>query len=232
MLDVMDAGFISFYKDAGFGPINDTTCVPEAAVRYYEYRLPRKLIEYWRYWGWAGFADGLFWLVNPAEYEDVVALWLAGSPFERRDRYHVIARSAFGELFLWGEKTADSLTIQTLFGQIFPADRSDDIGNGSAQSMNTLIQEFMATLCRSNLDILDTHDRPLFSPLRERLGILRPDEMYGRAPSFIEHAPYRIEHFARVHAVTHMAQLATVCERYVMQDMGDVLRNSYLENLM
>ncbi|WP_414500821.1 MULTISPECIES: GAD-like domain-containing protein [unclassified Zymobacter] len=232
MMDVMDSGFISFYRDAGFGPINDTVCVPEAAIRYYEYRLPRKLIEYWRYWGWAGFADGLFWLVNPAEYEEVVALWLAGSPFEYRDRYHVIARSAFGELFLWGEKTADSLTIQTLFGQIFPADRSDDIGCGSSQNMNVLVQEFMATLCRSNLDILDIDNQPLFMPLRERLGSLRSDEMYGRAPAFIECAPYRIEHFARVHAIAHMTHLAKVGERHIMQDMGAVLKQSYLENLM
>lgn len=232
MMDVMDASFISFYKDAGFGPINDTICVPEAVARYYEYRLPRKLIEYWRYWGLAGFADGLFWLVNPAEYEEVVSLWLSGSPFEHHDRYHVIARSAFGELFLWGEKTADSLTIQTLFGQIFPADRSADIGAGGPQNMNMLIQEFMATLCRPCLDILDINDKPLFAPLYKRLGPLRPDEMYGRTLSSINHFPDRVEHFSRVPAITHMAHLARISERHIMQDMGDILRQSYLENLM
>lgn len=228
----MDASFVSFYRDAGFGPINDTICVPEAVARYYEYRLPRKLIEYWRYWGWAGFADGLFWLVNPSEYEDVVSLWLAGSPFEHYDRYHAIARSAFGELFLWGEKTADSLTIQTLFGQIFPADRSDDIGSGGAHKMNMLVQEFIAALCRPGLDILDVNGDPLFSPLRKRLGPLRPDEMYGRAPSYITHFPDRVEHFSRVHAITHMEHLAQISDRHIMQDMGAILKQSYLENLM
>lgn len=228
----MDAGFISFYRDAGFGPINDTIGVPENSIRYYEHRLPRQLIEYWRRVGWAGFADGLFWLVNPADYDDVVALWLADSPFERHDRYHVIARSAFGELFLWGEKTADSLTIQTLFGQIFPADRSDDLGIGGAQQMNFLIQEFMAALCRPCLDILDANDQPLFMQLCKHLGPLKADEMYGRASLFMEYPPCKVEHFSRVHATTHMAHLAQIGERHIMQDMGMVLKQACLENLM
>lgn len=232
MIDVMDSDFVSFYKNAGFGPVNDTTCVPEATARYYEYRLPQKLIEYWRCWGWAGFADGLFWLVNPAEYEEVVALWLAGSPFEHLDRYHVIARSAFGEIFLWGENTADSLTIQTLFGQIFPSDRSDDIGDGSPHYMNALVQEFISTLCRSNLDVFDEHQQPLFSRLQGKLGPLRSDEIYGRSPLIMDYASCYLEQFSRVRAVTHMAHLAKVGERHIMQDFGEVLKQSYIESLM
>lgn len=232
MMDVMDAGFISFYKDAGFGPINDFVAVPENSIRYYECRLPPQLIEYWRSIGWAGFADGLFWLVNPADYDDVVALWLAGSPFEGHDRYHVIARSAFGELFLWGEKTADSLTIHTLFGQIFPADRSDDLGLGEAQKMNSLIQEFMAALCRPCLDILDDNNQSLFRQLYERFGPLKADEMYGRKSLLMKFPPCRVEHFIRVHATTHMAHLAKLGERHIMQDMGMLLKQACLDNLM
>lgn len=232
MTNVMDDGFISFYKNAGFGPIKDTTCVPTTSIKYYEHRLPSQLITYWRYLGWAGFANGLFWLVNPADYKDVVDLWLEGSSFEYYDCYHVIARSAFGELFLWGEKTADSLTIQTLFGQIFPADRSGDTELIDDQQMNVFVHEFMTTLRRPNLDLLDVNEQPLFMRLYERLGPLNASEMYGCASLSMEYPPHRVEDFSRVHAVTHMAQLARLKERYVMQDMGLALQQAYLETLM
>ena len=232
MMGVMDDGFISFYKDAGFGPIKDTVCVPKTAIKYYEHRLPPQLITYWRYLGWAGFANGLFWLVNPADYKHVVDLWLDGSPFEYHDQYHVIARSAFGELFLWGEKTADSLTIQTLFVQIFPSDRSKDIGLVSDQRMDVIIQEFMATLCQPNLDILDSNEQPLFRQLYNCLGPLTANEMYGWASLSMEYPPHRAEHFSRVHAITHMSQLAKLKERHIMQDIGLVLEQAYIETLM
>ena len=232
MMDIIDAGFRYFYKEAGFGPIVDSTGVPDAVLTHYSSHLPHRLLEYWQLYGWAGFADGLFRLVNPDEYNELVSLWLAGSPFEHRDRYHVIARSAFGELFLWGERTADSLTIQTLYGQLFPSDRSKDIDHDSPQQFDTLIQEFMATLYRPHLDVLDDDNEPLFQRLHDHLGPLNVDEIYGRKPAYMLDHRCKLEHFQRVHAIGHMTLLAGISERYVMQDLNEVLQQARLKSLM
>lgn len=76
--------------------------VPPASLDHYQGKLPNQLLTYWQDHGWCGYGGGLFWMVNPQEYEDVVAYWLAGTHFETQDTYHLIARSAFGELYLWG----------------------------------------------------------------------------------------------------------------------------------
>jgi hypothetical protein len=36
----------------------------------------RTSFEYWSDEGWSGYADGLFWIVDPGQYEDLVGMWL------------------------------------------------------------------------------------------------------------------------------------------------------------
>jgi len=52
--------------------------VPPASLDHYQGKLPNQLLTYWQDHGWCGYGGGLFWMVNPQEYEDVVAQWLAG----------------------------------------------------------------------------------------------------------------------------------------------------------
>ncbi len=85
--------------------------VPESSIYRYRDKLPNQLLTYWAEHGWCGYGDGIFWTVNPQEYDAVVASWLEGTKFETFDAYHLIARSAFGDLYLWGEETGASLKI-------------------------------------------------------------------------------------------------------------------------
>lgn len=232
MIKVMDAGFRYFYKEAGFGPIVDSTCVPQIVLARYAGRLPNRLLDYWRLYGWAIFGEGLFRFVDPAEHDALIALWLAGTPFENKDRYHVIARSAFGELFLWGEHSADSLTIQTLHGQIFPSDRTSEIGDATPEKFDRLLEEFMGTLDREYLDVLGDDDELLFQRLQKREGRLKGDEIYGRTSKYLHNYQCSPEQFRKMHAVNHMSLLAKIGERHVMQDLGEVLQNARLRQLM
>jgi len=75
------------------------------------------LLEYWAEHGWCGYGEGIFWIVNPQEYEGVVASWIEGTTFEQQDTYHLIARSAFGDLYLWGEETGLSLKITSVLSR-------------------------------------------------------------------------------------------------------------------
>src|SRR5690554_274951 len=94
-----------------FGEPTHPRPVTVEEVERYRGVLPDKLLEYWQDVGWSGFADGLFWLVNPADYDHLVAMWLEDTPFETLDTYQAIARTAFGKLYVWGEKTNQYFVI-------------------------------------------------------------------------------------------------------------------------
>lgn len=85
--------------------------VPLSSLDRYRGILPSKLLEYWSEHGWCGYGDGIFWTVNPQEYEEVTASLIEGTMLERRDRYHLIARGAFGDLYLFEERTGFSVKI-------------------------------------------------------------------------------------------------------------------------
>lgn len=105
----MDEGLEFFLEKFGVG--FDRREVPDALMEKYGGKLPQKLLEYWTEYGWCGYAGGLFWTVNPQDYDPVVAAFLTGTRFETEDVYHVIAKGAFGDLYLWGESTGDCLCI-------------------------------------------------------------------------------------------------------------------------
>ncbi|EJM95415.1 GAD-like domain-containing protein, partial [Pseudomonas sp. GM74] len=112
----MDEIFSIFLETFG-GPV-DRQEVPASSIERYRGKLPNQLLEYWAEHGWCGYGDGIFWIVNPQEYEGVVASWLEGTEFEAFDIYHLIARSAFGDLYLWGERTGFSLKITSVLSRV------------------------------------------------------------------------------------------------------------------
>lgn len=98
----MDEAISLFIEEMGNPTSHES--VPSTAIEHYRTKLPGRLLNYWEDYGWSAHAGGIFWIVNPAEYEGVVRSWLEGTAFEARDIYHVIARTAFGCLYLWGKK--------------------------------------------------------------------------------------------------------------------------------
>ena len=94
-----------------FGETTAPIQATDQQIEGYRGILPDQLLHYWQQIGFSGFKDGLFWITNPAEFEDVLESFLDGTDYEDYDNYHVIARSAYGELYLWGERTGDSLAI-------------------------------------------------------------------------------------------------------------------------
>ncbi|AYD90155.1 hypothetical protein D5R93_09355 [Actinomyces lilanjuaniae] len=77
---------------------------PRLLVRVLGRVLPRSVLRVWRRFGFEGFGRGLFWVTDPLEWEPVVSEWL--DPVRDRlafsDTWYCLARSAMGNLFLWG----------------------------------------------------------------------------------------------------------------------------------
>lgn len=192
----MDEDFAGFLDD--FGPAIERRHVPLSSIDRYRGKLPDQLLAYWDQYGWCGYADGLFWTVNPQEYEPVLEAWIKDTPFMEEDVYHIIARTAFGELFFWGERTGSSLKIFAPGSYGIPR-QSRFVGN----EMNFGVQVFFGVQSRKRNDF-----EGMFVPALEKLGPLKNDEMYGFVPALALGGASSIDHLQKAKAVQHLTILA------------------------
>jgi hypothetical protein len=176
--------------------------VPLSSIDRYQGKLPKLLLEYWADHGWCGYGDGIFWIVNPQEYEGVVASWIEGTKLQERDTYHLIARSAFGDLYLFGEKTGFSLKISSVLSRYV-------INNLDfrTEEMDRHLQGFLLT---REVDANNYGD--LFKPAKKKLGTLRNNEMYGFVPALMLGGPDTLDHLEKVKAVEHLTLLSQIAE--------------------
>lgn len=196
----MDRVFARFIEK--FGDPIDRQQVPVSSIDRYQGKLPSLLLEYWAEHGWCGYGDGLFWLVNPQEYEGVVASWIEGTKFEKLDTYHIIARSAFGDLYFWGEKTGASLNITSILSRYIVFNSTLGL-----EYMDKQLQNFLLT---RNAD--DNDYGGLFKSAKKKFGNLRHDEMYGFIPALTLGGPDTLEHLEKVKAIEHLILLSQITE--------------------
>lgn len=192
----MDEDFAGFLQD--FGPAIDKRHVPPSSIDRYRGKLPDQLLKYWEDQGWCGYADGLFWTVNPQEYEAVLEAWIGDTPFIEKDVYHIIARGAFGKLYLWGERTGYSLKIFAPGSYCVPS-----IAPSPIDDMDFEIQLFFGGLSPDGSDFVN-----MFAPALKRLGRLKHDEIYGFVPALGLGGTSEPEYLQKVKAVEHLVLLA------------------------
>ncbi|RAU39809.1 MULTISPECIES: GAD-like domain-containing protein [unclassified Pseudomonas] len=192
--------FSRFLEKFG-GPV-DRQDVPVSSIERYRGKLPNQLLEYWAEHGWCGYGDGIFWIVNPQEYERVVDSWLEGTEFEKRDTYHLIARGAFGDLYLWGEKTGFSLKITSVFSRCVIHDFEP-----TPEQMDRKLQDFIVSRKVDSNDVEEW-----FKPARKKLGTLRHNEMYGFVPALALGGSASLDHVEKLEAVEHLILLSQLAE--------------------
>jgi len=205
----MDEAISLFIEEMG-NPTSHTP-VPSMAIEHYRNKLPRRLLSYWEGYGWSAHAGGIFWIVNPAEYESVVRSWLGGTAFEARDTYHVIARTAFGCLYLWGEKTGYSLKIESVLSRYC----AYELGT-TEDSLNRQSQIFFMNPSIESSDFLG-----FFSRARKKLGPLKSGEMYGFVPALMLGGSEKLENLEKVNTIEHLTFLSQLSplEPYTLSDL-------------
>ncbi len=170
-------------------------------VERYRGVLPDKLLQYWQEFGWSGFADGLLWLVNPADYDHLVAMWLEDTPFESLDTYRAIARSAFGKLYVWGEKTNRSFTISCPTHAIIALESEVTT---TEPSVDIAVEGFFVMASKEDYDLTDMSDKSLFTQALRTLGPLGPDEVYGFEPALIAGGEWSVNNLAKLNLDIHL----------------------------
>ncbi|NTS77885.1 DUF1851 domain-containing protein [Catenovulum sp. SM1970] len=204
----LDEDFEYFLEKFG-EPTNQTQCSMET-LKKYQGKLPSRLLEYWQEYGFCGFSDGLFWIVNPKDYEAILDEWLAPTDIPVNDTYHVFARNAFGDLFLWGEQTGYKYKIATSKGWIL--EREGD----PLSEHNIRIEWFFGG---QDIDLHEKKDEdanPLFEQCVKQFGALKADEMFSFVPSLITGGDATLENVNKVDIFVHLSLLAQFGEIEVL----------------
>ncbi|MCP4326544.1 MAG: DUF1851 domain-containing protein [Alteromonadales bacterium] len=212
----MNNFFDNFYNFSGFGPEINSEPVSATVLNKYKNKLPDRLLEYWATYGFSGWGNGMLWTVNPSDYTDIINHWLENTPFINNDNYHVIARTAFGSLIIWGENSGQSIEVISCYGMIFPSDASKKL---KQQGGDKLIDIYLATTTKKSLDIQDVDSNPLFERAIKKLGMLQSDEMYSFVPSLLLGGEAKLNNIEKVKIFEHLSFLAGLEQKQIMQDI-------------
>ncbi len=202
----MDEYFELFLEE--MGPPIERRDVSALSLKRYRGKLPDQLLDYWQEQGWCGYADGLFWTVDPEEYEPVLEAWIGDTPFMEHDAYHIIGRGAFGDLYFWGEKSGRSLTIMPVDSSCIFRESQVVLENKQDQQL----QSFFGSMDRERNDF-----DGMFAPALEKLGPVKYDEMYGFVPALALGGPSKLDHLEKLKAVEHLIFLGQLAPLRVLE---------------
>ncbi|PHM23570.1 GAD-like domain-containing protein [Xenorhabdus budapestensis] len=176
--------------------------VPLDIIHQWQGKLPKKLLSYWEIEGWNNYHDGLFSIVNPEDYEDIVDMWLEDTPFESMDSYHVIARSGFGKLYLCGEKTGTNLSISCIFNTI--TFDKDNFHKKDDNKFSLDIAGFFSAETPESNDLKDGTKKGIFSRAVEKHGLLNENEIFGFEPAIVLGGEIKLENIRKLDMHIHL----------------------------
>ena len=187
-----------------FGEATHRNEVPKESIQKWRGKLPDQLLTYWEKEGWCGYAKGLFWIVNPDDYEDLVDEWLEDTSLDQIDAFHVIARTAFGKLHVCGERTGVSMTISCPINTVFALPKN--LKPKTEEDQDWSVRAFLGLSAKS-CDLKDESGSLLFERALARLGPLEPDEVYGFEPALVLGGQMRLENLAKLKLDVHLTIL-------------------------
>ncbi|KYQ80472.1 MULTISPECIES: type VI secretion system immunity protein, TaeI family [Acinetobacter] len=197
-----------------FGEPIDKVEVTDELIKKYRGKLPESILEQWRVIGFAGYLNGLYWITNPDDYEEVIYDWLEDTPLVDDDVYYVLARSAFGELLLWGENNFYRYYIKPMEGILHDTEEKTE----TAEFYGDL---FFFYSDKDSLDHIDKNGKKLFDRAVKKLGVLKADEMYAFEPALALGGEESLSHLAKVNLPVHMKLLKQVTPLH-LRDFGDL----------
>lgn len=200
----MDKYFEFFLEN--FGPAIDRRDVPPEVLERFKGKLPDQMLAYWREQGWCGYADGLYWTVNPEDYEPVLDAWLGDSKFVEDDALHIIARSVFGHLLIWGERSGYCARLFAPGSYVVKVKTETQ-----KKDLDMAARSFFSIQKR---DVYEFDGR--FAQAKHRLGRLSRDEMYGYVPALALGGSDDVSHLEKVKAVEHLIFLAQLTDLDVL----------------
>lgn len=195
----------------------------EETLNKYRGILPNKLLEYWQTYGFCGFKDGLLWLTNPEEYDDILEEWLPEEKLEKH-RFYVIARSGWGELFVWEPTYGNKYAIDPLLGWITEGNSDEDwISEGKTDKA---LEWFITGQKPTFLDKTNSNEESLFELSVERFGGLSDNEIFTFIPFLFAGGKQELEAVRKVDLFVHYDIVRQMKEPEVLTNR-DLLRKGW-----
>lgn len=169
-------------------------------------RLPNSFLDFWSEIGIGTLGEGSLHFCDPEAYREVLTvLFGADEDFSHAD-CHILAYSAFGDLYVWSERqnavvinlTEAWVICRKLTAPDYVArpDRAIWGMMNSADSKDNLF------------DMNDLSGKPLYKRARKKLGPLAPGEVYGFVPALKLGGQPMLESLHRFSALEHFSILA------------------------
>ena len=208
----MDENFAGFLED--FGQPTSKVEAPASVIERFRGKLPNQLLEYWKAFGFCSFQNGLFFIVNPDDYTPALAAWIGDTDAAKLDSFHVIGRTAFGNLYLWGKKTGHRYVVSVINGTIY--EQSGDEKRIVERGEDYAMQLFFGVKDPKNCDVQDEENKPLFEHAVKKLGPLGPDEVFAFEPAIGAGGVADLKNIKKRNVHVYLSLLAQMCPRSVM----------------
>lgn len=218
--------FISYFVGRKFGKPNYQRFPIRAEVERYRGVLPDLLLAIWETVGFSAYSNGGLWLVNPSDYDVILKRILKPTVFIEQDIYHVIARNAWGDLILWGEKSGNNLEIVPSMQWICTCGTNamKDIIVGK---VDEALDRCFSSLPLSFMENEDEDDHPMLAraTAATRLGKLSEDEMYGFSPFLFMGGECQLKNLQKVNIYSHLELIADM-GKFEIIDVACILRST------
>ena len=193
-----------------FGEPTHVHPTTEAILDKYTNILPSIIIDIWRHEGFCQFQNGLYYIVNPDEWQDVVDVWMENTPFEQLGKFYALARNAFGCIYIYNPDTGTKLTIDTILRTISGSIK----GYFTEKEREITISGLFAMISKKRVEF-EIDDKPIFKKAVKKLGPLGWYEMYAFEPAFalIGDAALTMDNLVKVDARVHMLLLRDLIDQ-------------------
>lgn len=162
----------------------------EGVIQDFTHILPESLLEIWYEHGWGGYRDGLFWFVNPKEYNSLLKTWNIGA-----SQPIVFLRSSFGDLFFLDSSTVYRIRVH--HGEILEWDDS--------------LNNFLKFRMRYEPYLRENFDLELHEACLEKLGPISSDEMFGFEPALALGGKEEVDFAKKLKLLEHVDILFQLC---------------------
>lgn len=172
---------------------------------------PTPLRLMWERFGFAGIAEGRFWICDPLVWREIARLWTDGIDVGVPTQdWTPVFRSAFGDLILLGSTPGVLLWVGPHAGSYRLMNMSEQYEHGDGAADEAAIM-LLSGFDDNSFLAFDPLGVPLFEQCHTLLGPLRHDTMYTFAPvPALGGEPWAknaiIEHATTHHALLHSLQ--------------------------
>ncbi|WP_340105893.1 GAD-like domain-containing protein [Rhodohalobacter sp. 8-1] len=180
--------------DEKWGGEQNRTDTPKDILNVYSDILPDQLLKFWKVYGFSSFGNGLFWTVNPKEYDEVIKEWLDVS------EYHpvVFMRNSFGGLLIWNTELEGIHYLNVVKGESRVLIRSVSMFMNRVLTDDKFIE---------NDFLYDFHQKAY-----EKLGAVGVDECYAFEPAIAIGGDMDVGNITKRKTVPHLYLLSQVTE--------------------